>query len=403
MSDSGNSRWQEHFILWRPVVGLAVVQGSIVLSWVIYRAYLGKLLTQWGFPESLADTILLVETLLAIVLEPLMGGLSDRLKHWMGTRFPLISLGVILSSALFIAIPASVAFGTPTGAIRWILPSLAVAWALAMTMFRSPVIALLIHYAAAPQLPRAASVRMLITGTMGAFAPLSNKFLLSLGPGITFAAGSIVMLLAVKVLRSQHPPQPPVPPTPDQIVPLPSLLAGLASIVGLSMGTAWGFRFLASTLSQAVVIPIPNADLKLVTFFFGLIVAVGAFPAGILATKWGNVRVTLVGIGAMVYCLLFMGFVPYALGILLAIVGLVATFSLVNNGAFCFIFEAVPPHRIGLGIGTYFGSYGAASILFSPLFGSVATDIANQATYCTIAFLMVGLCMALKSWQMRNA
>ncbi len=128
MSDSGNSRWQEHFILWRPVVGLAVVQGSIVLSWVIYRAYLGKLLTQWGFPESLADTILLVETLLAIVLEPLMGGLSDRLKHWMGTRFPLISLGVILSSALFIAIPASVAFGTPTGAIRWILPSLAVAW-----------------------------------------------------------------------------------------------------------------------------------------------------------------------------------------------------------------------------------------------------------------------------------
>jgi Na+/melibiose symporter-like transporter len=144
MNDSGDSMWRERFVLWRPVLGLAAVQGSIILSWVIYRAYLPKLLTQVGFPETLAAKLLLIEMILAIALEPLMGGLSDQVKYWVGTRFPFISLGVILSSALFIAIPASVAFGTPSGVMRWILPCLAISFSgdgIADALCRRPRIA----------------------------------------------------------------------------------------------------------------------------------------------------------------------------------------------------------------------------------------------------------------------
>jgi MFS family permease len=402
MSDSGDSRWRDRFVLWRPVLGLAAVQGSITLSWVIYRTYLPKLLTQLGFPEVLAARLLLIELILAIALEPLMGGLSDRVRYWVGSRFPFISLGVILSSALFIAIPASVAVGNLNSTVRWILPSLAVAWALAMTIFRSPVMVLLSQYAAPPELPRAASVLVLVGGTLGAIAPFSSQFLLSLGPGITFATGSIILLVAVKVLRSLHPPEPPSSPATDTAVPFTSLLLGLMSIVGVSLGLSWGFRFLSVALSQSIIIPLPEVNLKIFTSIVSLVVAIGAIPAGIVGSRWGNSRTILIGIAATVSFLLLMGFVPYSMAIVLAIVGLIAAFSLVNNSAIPFIFGAIPPHRIGLGIGTYFGSSGAASSLFNPLFGSLSTQASTQATYSAIAFLIAGISVAFNALRVRR-
>lgn len=73
-----------------------------------------------------------------------MGSFSDRMQHPIGTRLPLIWLGVILASAGFIAIPTFAVLGsTLTDAFRWILPVLLVVWALAMSLFCSPVLSLL--------------------------------------------------------------------------------------------------------------------------------------------------------------------------------------------------------------------------------------------------------------------
>jgi Na+/melibiose symporter-like transporter len=144
-------------ILWGQVCGLASVQGSIALTWVIYNLYLVELLTRLGFPQGLAAGLLVIENLLAMVMEPLMGTFSDRLQHRVGTRFPLVSLGMVLAAACFIIIPTVLFWGQgPT--LRWALPLILVAWALAMTVFRSPAMSLLGRYAFRTQLPQAASV-----------------------------------------------------------------------------------------------------------------------------------------------------------------------------------------------------------------------------------------------------
>jgi Na+/melibiose symporter-like transporter len=87
-------------VLWLQVWGLAAVQGAIALTWVIYNLYLLKLLTDFGFPKTLATGLLIIENILAAVMEPLMGALSDQTQRWVGTRFPFISVGVVLASAL---------------------------------------------------------------------------------------------------------------------------------------------------------------------------------------------------------------------------------------------------------------------------------------------------------------
>jgi Na+/melibiose symporter-like transporter len=172
-------------ILWGQVCGLASVQGSIALTWVIYNLYLVELLTRLGFPQGLAAGLLVLENLLAMVMEPLMGTFSDRLQHRVGTRFPLVSLGMVLSAGCFIIIP-TVLFWGQGATLRWALPVVLVAWALAMTVFRSPAMSLLGRYAFRTQLPQAASVLTLVGGVAGATG--------TTGQSIHFGAGADLCL-----------------------------------------------------------------------------------------------------------------------------------------------------------------------------------------------------------------
>ncbi|PZV10856.1 MAG: MFS transporter, partial [Leptolyngbya sp.] len=121
------------------------MQGAIALLWVIYNLYLVQLLTQLGFPQGLAVVLLVVENLLAMAIEPLVGTFSDQMQHRIGTRLPIISLGVVLTAGLFVVIPSALVWGQ--GALRWGLPLLLVAWAMAMALFRSPALSLLGRYA----------------------------------------------------------------------------------------------------------------------------------------------------------------------------------------------------------------------------------------------------------------
>ncbi|MEL6247777.1 MAG: MFS transporter, partial [Cyanobacteria bacterium J06627_15] len=190
-------------ILWAQVTGLAAVQGAIALTWVIYNLYLIQLLTGLGFPEALGAVLLIIENVLAAVMEPLMGSLSDQTQRWVGSRFPQVALGMILAAVCFVGIPLAFWLGGQT--FRILLPAVAVLWALSMTVFRSPALSLLGRYAFESKLPQAASLLTLVGGVTGAMAPLAGEWILSLGPGITFLIGSGVLLGAALVLRQLNP------------------------------------------------------------------------------------------------------------------------------------------------------------------------------------------------------
>ena len=183
---------------------MAALQAAITLTWMLYRLYLPQLLAGYGF-AGFDRGITILEDSLAITIEPLAGWLSDKQRHWMGTRFPLIVVGTILSSVLFIAIPAIFILGNPVSPLRWMLPVVIVAWSIAMAMFRSPAVSLLGQYATQTQLPQAMSLLVFVGGLAGAARPVAGDFILNLGPAFTFASGSFVLLGAVAFLRSVNP------------------------------------------------------------------------------------------------------------------------------------------------------------------------------------------------------
>ncbi|GAB4196762.1 MAG: hypothetical protein Fur006_44510 [Coleofasciculaceae cyanobacterium] len=386
-------------VLWLQVSGLAAVQGAISLTWVIYRFYLDKLLLQFGFPAAFAATLLVTENLLAAFMEPLMGGLSDRAKRWVGTRLPFIIGGVILSSALFIAIPAIVIFGNPTSVIRWVLPILLIAWAMAMTVFRSPVISLLGQYATPPALPQAMSLLTLSGGLIGTFAPVTNKIILGWGPAVTFALGSFVLLGATAVLRFVHPPETPAlslqNPDSSSLPIAHSLVLNLGLIFITGAGVAWGTSFLMQTLRQVMQGLFGNENINSVMLVLGLALAIAAVPAGAVAFKVSNGRAMLWGIGLTVGLMLLIALIPNLAMAMAAVTAIVGTFSLISNGAVPYALSAVPPQQAGLGTGMYFGGFSAAMGLFGVMFPS-SNPMAPMmgAVLGAIAFLIAGLCIA---------
>jgi MFS family permease len=382
-------------ILWVQVLALAGLQAAITLTWLVYNLYLPKLLTQFGFPASLAASLLVLETALGLILEPVMGGLSDQAVRWVGSRFPLISAGVILAASLFIAIPCVVTFIPPTEVIKGILPLVLIAWALAMTIFRSPAISLLGKYATPNDLPLAASFLGLAGGIVGSFRDIGNTFILGLGPIFAFSIASFVLLLAAFTVRFFAPPETPVNreifniPKIPKMSEIPIAKLGIIFLTGLSM--AWGSRLLMSAISKTLKTQLNTDNITTIMVGISLTLAFVALPAGFLATKIGNRQAMLAGIGTTILSIiLLLGLGAHFLIILLALVG----FSLISNGVIPFILGLMTQRWAGLGIGMYFGEFSLAMSLFSFVFPATITSLV-AGFGSALAFLITGVCIMI--------
>lgn len=390
-------------IAWAPVWGLALVQGAISLLWVIYNLYLGQLLTGLGFPLALAATLLIIENLLAIVMEPLMGTFSDRMQHRIGTRLPIISLGVLLAAGIFVLLPTALVWGQ--GPLRWGLPLLLVAWALAMTVFRSPAMSLLGRYAIGTRLPQAASILTLVGGLAGAMGPLANQFILGLGPWVAFTAGSAVLLLAAIALGMTQPNgiasvdkvslEQAARPAAQRSEPSAerSPWTGLALVFGAGVGVALGFRLVMTALPMAIDQRVPEGNTALVLGSLFVALALTALPAGQLAMRLGNRRAMILGLSAMAGLAIAIGILSSTLvGILLAAL-FGASLSLVSNGTLPFALGMVSPARAGLGTGIYFSGGALAASLGGMLLGNGGLSLAGNTLGAALAFLLAGLCV----------
>jgi hypothetical protein len=378
---------------WSKIIGLSGLQGAISLTWLIYNIYLPKLLIGYGFSPKLAISLLVVENAIAVILEPLFGSLSDRAYRWIATKFGIISIGVILTATLTVLIPTIFVFRDLFAAISWILPVTLVAWAMAMTVFRTPAISLIGRYAFASELPIAMSFLTVVGGFVGALKPIFQDLILGIGAPFAFTIASVVLLAATALLRYFDPGvNDPLPTTALQpIRPL-----NIALVMGMGLGVVWGHRCLFETLPKVLKIQLPQFDAVILMVVIALAISVSALPCGLFAAKYGNQKSMLIGTGVTLVGLLGMVFLPSPITLIIAIILFICCLSLLTNGTIPLAINLFPADRLGLAVGLYFSGITAGLCSFSSLFNPVAnlTPFLG-AVFGSIGFLLAGGCV----WQ----
>jgi MFS family permease len=353
---------KDGILRWQPLLGLATVQAAITLMWVVYNAYLVPLLGRFGLPPIWAVYLLVIESLVSVFLEPIMGGLSDRSRssgsaqRQLLDRFPGIAIGVFLTAGLSLMIPLVAGSGLQTIS-TWILPCAMVAWAFCMSIFQSPAMALLGQYASETKLPQATSVLMLFSVVVRVLSTSATQFILSLGPIVAFEIASGSLLTALFLLRWLQPQS-----NQNNEVARPTgsfPLASLALVFCVGCGIGLTGRSIGATLGSKFLMP--GVSLMLVWL---LAQTVTMIPAGWGLERWGLKRVLLGSLGLVGLMLLTIarhGDSPLLLTFTL-ILGVAQSFIL--SGTFPFALQQVPESRAGLGIGVYFSGAATAGALF---------------------------------------
>ncbi|MCU0526713.1 MAG: MFS transporter [Elainella sp. Prado103] len=388
-------------ILWRPTAALASVNAAITLGWIIYRVHLAGILTQAGFSASFAPGLLLIESILAIGIEPWAGSASDRTGERLGGRFYIIGIGAGITAFLFLVLPGIVDRLPADAAANWWLPVVLVLWAVAISMFRSPALAFLEEYATRKDLPMAASLITLAGAIAGSATPLASPWLLSLGVAPTFVAAALIIVGTVGWFKMVQPlsRQTIVPPRsfPPGSVWLPILIAGLSVTLVFRLA----IELYPKLLKAAGLQP----PLFMGSLFISL--AIGAILAGQLTIRWGRAFVIQLGYGLTAACLLLMLLPKTTVDAALIAIGFGLSFSLLFNNVLPWVFTQIgdyPTHRhSGLGVGLFFAGAAAASSLYSGILSSISWLTPSLTIGLAIVSLLVAsLCMTLR-WSDRQS
>jgi hypothetical protein len=354
-------------ILWRQVWGVAAILTVVLLSFTIYGIYQPKILNELGFIE-LAKGLGIVQGGLGIVIEPLIGGWSDRILARLGSRLPLITAGITLAGLIFVIVAFLIQQQLPP-VLHGMFPLLMTIWVMAMIAVRGPVAALLIQFAPLNELPSANAVIVLVLGLTGALAPLLNAAIQQVGASIAFMTGAIALLVGGTVLYST------MPHRTHLNVSLATLSPTLSPrfqhrllwliIFGAGLGSAFETHILLGIFPAVLQRSLPQLNQVTITSMVLLIAALSANPLSRFITQWGEAKAMQVGLSA-VLALMGVSLINHSSVIfsviLIALLGV--AFGLVFTDTIPYALSVLPPTQAGLATGLYFGGAGTASAIF---------------------------------------
>ncbi len=354
-------------ILWKQVGGLASMLSAIIFCWMAYEFYQPQILRNLGFLE-LAVWLGIIQGILAAGVEPVVGGLSDRIMRVVGSRLPIIAVGVTLAGAIFVIVSGLLERNLPEQ-IRWLVPILMTLWVIAMIIFRGPAITILQQLAPTEALPQANALLVFIFALVGACHPMINLLLKNLGAGTTFIGGALVLLVGATLLWASSPKRLAMPTQAFPQLPASVLSMVLTFAIGLgaSIEVNLMMAVVPRTLSQASSINLSN---EYISSLILLIAAIATFPLGQLVSKLGARSGMVFGLSAI------------AIGIALTLlrqtlVGQNIAFELLHmliaGIGFGLVFVSMIPFALsmlskgheGLATGLYFGGGGLATALLN--------------------------------------
>lgn len=406
------------------------------LAWSLYNSFVPVLLKErYIQSDALIGFIMTIDNIFGVIFQPLVGQISDKTRTRFGKRIPYILVGIPLCAVAFLFIPRTRSLAAMMAVI--------ILFNLIMSIWRSPVVALMPDLTPPAQRSKANGIINLMGGVGGIVAFLAGGLLSNAGgDNMPFLMGSIVMFGALLVLfffvrepdnrllgrlldarqgaldLDLHQAAPEFSEAakaePAAKKPAGGLRAKLRlalpadlpkpqkrSLVFLLLAIFFwfcGYNAVETffTLYATEHLHMVKGDAVLTMTIFSLSLVAFALPAGILAGRFGRKRLIIAGLAGMTAIFLPMLFIsdPLVLRVLLLFGGIFWAF--VNINSLPMVLELASKERIGSFTGYYYFFSFSAAILSPTLFGLIRDLTQNYTTlfaYSVLAFILALICM----------
>ncbi len=403
------------------VIGLGFFTTGV--SWSVYNSFLPAdflpLFIQGDLQNTIIGIIMVLDNVLALLLQPYIGARSDRQRSKLGRRMPYILIGTPAAAVFF----ALIALGWAAFNF-WLMFLFITIFNVSMAYYRAPVVALMPDVVPSEHRSKANGVINLMggIGAIYAFAIASQIYKIKdpglaalfattttrIGPILAFLTTSIIMVVATIILFVviKEPEVPPVDPDkPEEVgiidaIRQVSFSSDKSAIALLLAILSWFFGYNAIetwyTKYGSEVLGFATADSAFQLTAFALSFVVFAIPAGLIAGKIGRKKTIMVGLVIMItgIALLIVVIDYYLMMVILIIAGL--GWSLTNVNSIVMLWEQFGKARLGAGTGLYYlFSMGAA--IFGPVISGVIFDLTTIEILfpLSITFLIIALIFML--------
>ncbi|MFJ8463748.1 MFS transporter [Streptomyces swartbergensis] len=338
-------------------------------TWNFYESQVPPLLREHIGSAALVGLLMGMDNLLGMFIQPWIGNRSDRTRTSWGRRMPYLVVGMPIAAALFVVIPHA-AQSLP------FLIAVMFAYALVANTFKPIAEALVPDFIAPERRSRANAAVKIASSLTAIVAAVISIFLVDSHLGLAFAIPAIIMVLSVGVLaatvRDNRSPayraavaeglelrcveskEPGVRDSFVEIVKDTDRSRLLLLVAILLFGGAWAASRSLITPYGMEALDMPRGAAGGLTLPSGIAFILAAYPAAVLAERYGRLRVMTVGMSVFAAAMV--------LGTLLQTsAGATVALCLAAAGATCFLVNAVvvlwnlaPSARV---FGTYAGMY----------------------------------------------
>ena len=395
---------------WPRVLGIATGSLALAAIWSLYNVFMPLLLGAFLESRAARGAIMGLDNVIAVLLIPLVGAWSDRVRGRWGRRLPFLLAAVPLTALAFAALPWATA-------ALWTLIAVDVVFLLAITVYRAPLVALMPDHVAPEARPLANGAITLVAAVGGVLALVGLAPLAERSPGLPFAAApfavaaalALVALAVVVASSLRHPPH-----VEDGAVaadaPAPTTLvrdlrrawrgapAGARPLLAGLFFAFFGFAAVEAQFSafatEALGVGVGRAGTLLGVASAAFVVA--ALPAGALARRLGEGVAMRAGAVVLVLLLPVAGALGDGVALMAALAGFGVGWALLLVPAYPLVADLGGRDRVGVFTGLYYLVGSSAAIVAPGIAGAVMDVLGDRALFgvAALAFAAAGVAFA---------
>ena len=390
-------------------IGLAFFTTGI--SWSMYNTQVNINLFEYLGLFALVGAWMAMDNIIGVIIQPIMGSISDNTRSKFGRRMPYLIVGIPLAAVFFVLI----ATVNPMQDPMWLLLLWMFFFNISMASYRSQAVALMPDFVIPANRSKGNAIINFMGGIGAVMAYIFNLVLVPISLFLAFLVVAIIMVISLVIvvftvketdsysykliLELEEKEGEKIKDKKEKL----SIIASIKDVIGeknkstLFMLFAIFFWFVGYQALEALftiygveVLGLTRGGAGGMLLYVALSFLLFAFPAGILGTKIGRKLTIKIGIFLWIISLIVMFIFQTVTVISIFFVVCGAGWAFININSIVIVWESAPTaKKIGTYTGLYYFFSFMAAIIGPFMVGLVVDILGNETLFLVSSFFYI--------------